>query len=214
MKITGKITINRYRAGMVEHVAPLLEYLKELKNHKDECPYDIHSFSGKKFICPLSGILSDLKKEAVNEIERIKASYFIETAVECPNLIMDSPGYGLDLLIQRLTGNNTYTGNILWMEIGTGTTTPTVNDTALTTPVARAAVSYQEDYGATDAIVQAYIIDANLANQTYNEVGSFVDGIASIGSGRIFNHALLSPAYAKTAGTDTTIQVDVNIVNS
>lgn len=208
MKITGKITINRYRAGMVDHVAPLLETLQELKVYKNNktgkyAGWIVHENLIDYFI-------QNLKEE----LERIKASYFIETAVECPNLIMDSPGYGLDLLIQRLTGNNTYSGNILWMEIGTGVTTPTVNDTALTTPVARAAVSYQEDYGATDAIVQAYIIDANLANQTYNEVGSFVDGIASIGSGRIFNHALLSPAYAKTAGTDTTIQVDVNIVNS
>jgi hypothetical protein len=122
---------------------------------------------------------------------------------------MDSPNYELDLVIQRLVGINTYSLNILWIEIGTGSTTPTVNDTGLTTPTARAAVNFQEDYGTTDAIVQAYITDANLANATYQEVGGFIDGTASIGSGQIFNHALLSPSYVKVcplAGFPATAQ--------
>jgi hypothetical protein len=89
-----------------------------------------------------------------------------------------------------------------------------VNDTGLTTPSIRIPVSFQEDYGATEAILQAYVTDANLANGTYNEVGSFVDGSSSIGSGQLFNHALISPAYTKVAGQDTTVEIDFTIVNS
>jgi hypothetical protein len=200
IKITGKVTIKTYRAGMVDIVKPLLETLKDLKN--SELP-GFSALSRRQEI-------ETLKKK----IEEVKEAYFIRTAVECPNLIMDSPNYGLDLIIQRLVGLNTYSGNILWIEIGTGSTTPTVNDTALTTPTVRLPISYQEDYATTDAIVQAYVTDANLANATYYEVGSFVDGTSSIGSGQIFNHALLSPTYTKVAGQDTTIQIDITVSNS
>jgi len=147
-------------------------------------------------------------------IEKIKAEYFIATVVECPNLIMDSPNYGLDLIIQRLVGNNTYSLNILYGEIGTGSTTPTLGDTALTAPTNRAAVGFQQDYGSTDAIFQFFFSDSQLANQTYNEFGTFVDGSTTIGSGQIFNHALLSPGYAKVAGQDTTCEVDIAVANS
>jgi len=198
LRIQGKIKINAYRAGMVEAVTPLLQEIKALR--------------------AISREPGDFRRNAVatlkSEIERIKAEYFLGIAVETRNLIMDSPGYGLDLLIQRLVGINTYSGNIQWIELGTGTTTPTVNDTGLTTPSLRLAVSYQEDFGATEAVVQAYVSDANLPNGTYAEVGSFVDGTSSIGSGQIFNHALLSPAYSKVAGQDSTVEIDVSITNS
>lgn len=207
LNISGKVTINRYRAGMVDHVEPLLQYLRELKESK----------IGKGNIAAslINPNLIDYFIEKVTaDIEAIKAVYFIEKAVEINNLVMDSPGYGLDMIIQRMVGINTYSLNILWIEIGTGTTTPNVNDTALTTPTNRMAVSYQEDFATTDAIVQAYITDAALANGTYNEVGSFVDGNSGIGTGQIFNHALLSPAYVKVSGQDTTIQMDFSINNS
>ena len=203
LKITGKITIDTYRAGMVEAITPLLDDLRnkrQLSSLGD--PNRYYAVVTRKRI-----------EQLKEQIEAIKSTFHIKTAVECPNLIMDSPNYGLDLIIQRLTGNNTYSGNILWIEIGTGSTTPTVNDTALTTPTLRAAVNFQEDYGTTDAIVQCYITDAQLANATYTEVGSFVDGTSAIGSGQIFNHALLSPTYGKVPGTDTTLQIDINIHN-
>lgn len=203
LKITGKITIVRYRAGMAEAAAPPLERLKQQKALN-------RAFSNPHMRKATAAYAQKLK----DRIEAIKAAHFLEVAVETPNLIMDSPNYGLDLIVQRLAGNNTYSLNLLWIEIGTGTTAPIVNDTGLATPTLRLPVTYQEDYGATDAIVQAYVTDANLPNGTYGEVGSFVDGTSAIGSGQIFNHAVLSPAYAKVSGVDTTIQIDINVVNS
>jgi hypothetical protein len=190
IQATGKIKIKTYRAGMVKAVTPLLRERKSLRKR---------------------GMSPEVVDRA---IAAIKEAYFIRTAVESRNLVMDSPNYGLDLIIQRLVGNNTYSLNLLWIEIGTGTTAPTVNDTGLTTPSVRAAVSFQEDYGATDAIVQAYITDANLPNGTYGEVGSFVDGTSTIGTGQLFNHALISPTYTKVSGEDTTIEIDINLTNS
>jgi hypothetical protein len=196
LRITGKITINTYRAGMIEIVLPLLDELKNVRNLPD---------TPQK-----SGCIDALKAA----IEEVKEAHFIRTAVECPNLIMDSPGYGLDIIIQRLVGVNTYSLNILFGEIGTGSTTPALTDTALTTPTNRAAVGFQQDYGSTDAIVQFFFSDSQLSNTTYNEFGTFIDGTSTIGSGQLFNHALLSPGYAKVAGQDTTVQVDIAIANS
>jgi len=200
LKLRGKITIKTYRAGMVAAVSP---YLLKIKNYRqliaEGAPKHLYDIRIRCFF---------------EAIEAIKEKFYIATAVECPNLIMDSPNYGLDLIIQRLVGNNTYSLNILYGEIGTGTTTPALGDTALTTPTNRAAVGFQQDYGSTDAIFQFFFSDSQLANQTYNEFGTFVDGSTTIGSGQLFNHALLSPGYAKVAGQDTTCEVDISVSNS
>ena len=203
LRIAGKVKIEAFRAGMVELVAPYLEQIRIYQSL-------LHTEAPSAYRDHLHERIERMKVQ----VDTIKAAYFLRTAVETRNLVMDSPGYGLDLIIQRLVGINTYSLNLDWIEIGTGTTTPTVNDTGLTTPSLRLPVSFQQDYGATDAIVQAYVTDANLPNGTYGEVGSFVDGTSDIGSGQIFNHALLSPTYTKVSGEDSTIQVDINIVNS
>jgi hypothetical protein len=210
LHISGKIKIDTFRAGMVDAVSPLLEQYNEIRNMF----YSEHMFPYWRFHERPHKLFEERMKELATRIKEIKSEYFIHTAVECPNLIMDSPNYGLDLVIQRLVGINTYSGNILWIEIGTGSTTPTVNDIALTTPSLRMAVNFQEDFATTDAIVQAYATDAQLANVTYQEVGGFVDGTSTIGTGQIFNHALLSPTFTKTAGEDVTIQIDISVSNS
>jgi hypothetical protein len=194
--ISGKIKIDTYRGGMVDAISPWL-------------------FVRRWYWCvPTRKLRSKALAFIDWRIEAIKRRYFIRTAVETRNLIMGSAGYGLDLIIQRLVGINTYSLNILWGEIGTGATTPTLADTALTAPTNRAGVGFQQDYGSTDAILQFFFADSQLANETYYEFGTFVDGSSTIGSGRLFNHALISPGYEKVAGQDTTVQVDIEIVNS
>jgi hypothetical protein len=124
------------------------------------------------------------------------------------NILMQSPNYGLDLIIQQLVGTNVYPLALNYGEIGTGSTPPTITDTALTAPTNRAFVSFQQDYGTTDAIVQFIFSDSQLANGTYYEFGVFAGGTSSIGSGQLFNHALFSTPYTKVAGSDTTCEVD------
>jgi hypothetical protein len=95
-----------------------------------------------------------------------------------------------------------------WGEIGTGSTSPMNTDTALTTPTNRAPVSYAADVGFSEAQLQFFFPDGVLANQTYYEFGTFVGGGSALGSGNLFNHALFTVPYSKTAGTDTTCEVD------
>lgn len=196
LRISGKIKIDVYRAGFVDAVEPYLTQLRRLRKLAPQ-------FDTRGEIDQLIDTLGDVRRR-----------FHLHTAVECSNLIMDSQNYGLDIIIQRLVGINTYSLNILYGEIGTGSTTPALNDTGLTAPTNRAIVGFQQDFGSTDAILQFFFSDAVLANTTYNEFGTFIDGNTTVGTGQLFNHALLSPAYAKAAGTDTTVQVDINITNS
>lgn len=117
-----------------------------------------------------------------------RATAKLET--EQKNILMQSPNYGLDLIIQQLVGTTTYPLALQYGEIGTGNTAPTVSDTTLTDPTNRAYVTFQQDYGCTDAIVQFIFSDSQLANATYYEFGVFAGGSPTIGSGQLFNHAL------------------------
>jgi hypothetical protein len=132
--------------------------------------------------------------------------------VEQKNLIVDSPNYGIDILVQYLlsayTGSFAFPLGIAWGEIGTGSTTPAVGDTALTTPTNRVPVAYGADSALQTAQLQFFFPDAVLANGTYYECGSFIGGTSGIGSGNMFNHALFASPYSKSAGTDSTLEID------
>jgi hypothetical protein len=123
------------------------------------------------------------------------------------NLVMQDASTGLDLIIQRLIGNNIYSLNITHGEIGTGSTTPTIGDTGLEAGVARSLPTLQQDYGTQQAILQFFFPDSTLANGTYNEFGTFVDGTSLLGTGQIFNRAVFATPYVKASGQDSTIQV-------
>jgi hypothetical protein len=137
------------------------------------------------------------------------------TEVEQRNLIVDSPSYGIDILVQYLisgyTGSFGFPLGIAWAEIGTGTAAPASGDIALATPTNRAPVSYAADNSLQTAQLQFFFPDAVLANGTYYECGSFIGGTSSIGSGNMFNHALFGTAYSKSAGADTTLEIDITI---
>jgi hypothetical protein len=126
------------------------------------------------------------------------------------NLIMLGTNTGKDLILDRLAGDNTYTLNITHADIGTGTNVPAVSDTQLQTAVARTTVATVSISGNVITF-QFFWADANLANNTYREVGTFVDGTASVNSGRIFNRLLFGTAYTKATGEDTTIEVEFTV---
>jgi hypothetical protein len=138
--------------------------------------------------------------------------------VEQNNLIVDSSNYGIDILVQYLisayNGSTPFPLGIAWGEIGTGTTTPAAGDTALTTPTNRATVAYAADSGFNTAQLQFFFPDAFLANEDYYECGSFIGGTSTIGSGNMFNHALFLTPYSKSAGTDSTLEIDITLANS
>jgi len=134
--------------------------------------------------------------------------------VEQKNLIVDSANYGLDILVQYLisayNGSFAFPLGIAWGELGTGNTAPTAGDVGLTAPTNREPVSYAADNALQTAQLQFFFPDATLANGTYYECGSFIGGSSTIGTGNMFNHALFSTPYSKSAGTDTTLEIDIS----
>jgi hypothetical protein len=138
--------------------------------------------------------------------------------LEVDNLIMQGSLTGKDLIIQYLIGNlGTGMPNaalnvgVNWGAIGTGVTTPAVGDTQLGAEVARSSALFFQDSGFDEATLQFFFPDGAILNQTYTEFGSFVNGTATANSGNMFNHALLSPSYVKTSGTDLTVELDVTL---
>lgn len=126
------------------------------------------------------------------------------------NLVMLGVHTGRTLILERLAGINTYTLNLTHADMGTGTNSPATSDTALQTPVARAAVAIGSVSGAV-ATLQFFFSDAVLTNGTYNEFASFVDGNASVSTGKIFNRAIFGVAYTKGTGEDTTIELQITL---
>lgn len=127
------------------------------------------------------------------------------------NLIMQAANVGKDLLVQWLLGTATYPVGINYGAIGTGTNTPAITDVKLQTETNRTVVSFSQDSGFNEAILQFFFSDSTLTNQTYNEFGTFINGGAGANSGQIFNHALFTTPYAKVAGVDTTVEVDITL---
>lgn len=127
-----------------------------------------------------------------------------------PNTIMLSSSRGLDLLVQRLIGNAGYTTIINYGGIGTSSTAATTADTQLGAESARTTVALGTDLTYNQAVIQFFFADVNLANTTYYEFGTFVDGTATANSGQLFNRAIFGTPYTKAAGTDVTVQVTIS----
>lgn len=126
------------------------------------------------------------------------------------NLVVSSNNYGRNIIAQRLAGTNTYTLNITHGDLGTGSTAPTNNDTNLETGVKRVAITHKSVVNNVITL-QFFYPDSALANGTYNEFGTFVDGSATLGSGQLFNRVVFGTAYVKSSGEDTTVEVQITI---
>lgn len=164
----------------------------------------------KNLIKNFLGIEEGCKAVGTITIKTYKAGTkeLLSTMVQ-KNLIMQSSNHGKSLLVDRLIGNTLYTTIINYGAIGTSATPVAISDTQLGAEIARATVAFSQNTSNTTAVLQFFFADANLANGTYYEFGTFIDGTAVANSGQLFNHALFASAYTKAAGTDVTVEVDI-----
>jgi hypothetical protein len=196
----GRVIIRGYRAGAIEAVQPLLGKLNEWKE-------ELHNHTGHPHR-QIEQIIANL----VKQIEGVFSRYSLGIESITENLIMTGSLTGRDLLVQYLTGNTVYTGGLNYGSLGTGSTTPAAGDTQLTAEVARTVPSIANDLSNNQAQFQFYFPDANLANNTYREAGSFMNATATLNSGKIFNHALLGTPFVKTTGVDVTLEIDISLI--
>ena len=113
-------------------------------------------------------------------------------------------------ILDRINGTVTYDLIVDYLDIGTSSTTPTAADTNLTAGVARAAKVTGTRISNT-LTLNFYFTDVGLANGAYWEVGLFSDATATLGNGRLRNHALFGTVLNKGTGENITVEVALTI---
>lgn len=113
-------------------------------------------------------------------------------------------------ILDRMNGTVTYDLIVDYLDIGTSSTTPTAADTNLNAGVARAPKVTGSRVSNT-LTLNFYFTDSALANGSYWEVGLFSDATATLGNGRLRNHALFGSVYTKATGENTTVEVALTI---
>jgi len=126
------------------------------------------------------------------------------------NLVMRGTDTGIDLILDRLNGTNTYTLNINYCDIGTDNTAPTIADTTLGSASARTAKATGSISG-NELVLRFFFADGDLPDDDYYETGLFIDGTASVDTGQIFDRLLFGSVYTKATGEDTTLEFIIEI---
>lgn len=116
-----------------------------------------------------------------------------------PNIIVANTGHGINLIMRHLTGDDALSLAITQCKFGTGTTTPTINDTDLETPVVDSVPPANQSVSSTSGTLEFFLSDLNLPNGTYTEFGIFMGN-------RLWARALISPSYTKSSNEDTSIE--------
>ncbi len=122
------------------------------------------------------------------------------------NLVMSgATGYGKNVILRKLSNDNTYSQYITTMSLGDGTAAPTEADTALgNSLVANIPITTWQISG-NSLVMSIFCASANLANGTYKEAGFFTS------DSRIFSHILFTGNYVKATGEDTLFTYTLNI---
>lgn len=182
--ILGIVTVRQHPAGIIDVLRAAL---------KDQP----RSASG-------AALLSEVASEIIHTGRVVSTDH---------NIVVVSTDRGRNLVAQKLAGVDTYTMHVTHGDIGTSTGTATAADTQIGTPVARSALAAYT-VSSNVLTLQFFFADSVLANGTYREFGTFIDGATGTSTGRLFNHALFSSAYVKTSGVDTTIEVTITLTSS
>lgn len=140
------------------------------------------------------------------EVKWIKSKGGIVVA-ESPwmaNKIVANDARGIYILLDLLTGDQTYSGEITHADIGDDGTAATDADTALGNGLERASIG-AVSRSALTATFRFFYADALTADDTYEEFGMFVDGTSALGTGRLFNHLIFTTDLVKSSGEDHTV---------
>jgi hypothetical protein len=97
-----------------------------------------------------------------------------------------SPIVGRNVLARRLSGDTTYTGAINYGAFGSNTAAFNNNSTQLGTEVYR-KLETDASYSDNIAYIDWYIASGDVANQTFQEFGAFIDGTGTANTGQAFS---------------------------
>lgn len=122
------------------------------------------------------------------------------------NLVVEADTHGLNRFIRALA-NESVSLAITHGKLGTGTTAPTVDDTDIeTVAVANVEIANRTIVDNTTVLIEFFISDAFLPEDTYTEFGTFIGD-------KMFSRALLDTPYEKVGVADIAIDYEFVISN-
>lgn len=129
-------------------------------------------------------------------IKKFRDGELIYESGPLPNKVVTSTGYGRNLILRWMTGETTYPIVIDSVSLGDNNTAAADGNTALGNELVADIPITNMSVSNNVATVDVFVADANLPDDTYEELGIFV-------SGRLLARIIISPAYTKAAGEDT-----------
>lgn len=141
-------------------------------------------------------IHNSVRMAGVLTIKTFKGGELIRESGPIPNKVVSSSGYGRNLLIRQLAGDTTYPIEIDSMAVGDDNTAAADGNTALGNSLVASIPITSFTVNNNELVIDVFVADGNLADDTYEELGFFCDG-------RLLSRIIISPAYSKASGEDT-----------
>jgi hypothetical protein len=144
-------------------------------------------FSLASWVERTSKVMQDIRRAARTNnkelITSLQTAGVIQEVKFAQNLI---PTTGRNVLARLLTGDVTYTGEVDWGALGSGSTAFTNASTQLNTEVFRSQADSQA-FDDNIAYIDWFIAAADVGDQTFEEFGAFIDGTGSADSGQAWS---------------------------
>lgn len=123
------------------------------------------------------------------------------------NKVVMGSGYGRNLIVRKLAGDDTYGLEIDSASIGDSNSAAADGQTDLVNPLVEDIPITNKVAVDDDLTVDVFVADGNLPDDTYEEFGLFIGG-------RLFCRVVISPAYTKAAGEDTLFTYSLSLASS
>lgn len=120
------------------------------------------------------------------------------------NKVVSSAGYGRNMILRWMAGDQTYPITIDSASVGNDNTAASDGQTDLISPDVEDIPITNMAVTNNVLAVDVFIADANLPNGTYEEFGLFMGG-------RMLSRIVISPAYTKGAGEDTLFSYELTL---
>lgn len=143
----------------------------------------------------------------VGEVKWIKSKNgkVLEETPWMKNKVLSSAECGIQLFLDRLYGDTTYTSVIAHADIGDDNTAVNASsDTGCLNPLVRASIADKSESG-NQRTFRFFFADAATPDDTYEEFSMMTDGNSTPGNGQGFNRIVMSTPLVKASGEDHTL---------
>jgi hypothetical protein len=120
------------------------------------------------------------------------------------NKVVSSDGYGRNLILRQMVGDDTYPIVFDAVAIGDDDTAAADGDTDLGNPLVTGIPITNMSLANNVLSMDVFVSDADLPDDTYEEFGIYA-------AGRLMARIIISPAYTKATGEDTIFTYELTL---